>query len=108
MPASGYAVAFSNLPHEALVAPLHRCRSRGRESSPRAGGASTRSARGAGAKSSGQDRLEKRRAQLFAELTSLEEQHRGGRVDPQRYAVRRDELVAALERVYAEIDRLAA
>ena len=64
--------------------------------------------RGAGAKSSGQERLEKRRAQLFAELTTLEEQYRAGRVAPERYAVRRAELVTALERVYAELDRLAA
>jgi hypothetical protein len=69
---------------------------------------STRVARGAGTHASGQDRLEKRRSQLFAELTSLEEQHRAGRVDPQKYAARRGELVASLERVYAEIDRLAA
>ena len=61
-----------------------------------------------GPQASGQDRLEKRRSQLFAELTSLEEQHRAGRVDPQRYAARRGELVSALERIYAEIDRLAA
>jgi hypothetical protein len=69
---------------------------------------SWRATRGAGATSGGQDRLEKRRAQLFTELTTLEEQHRAGRVDPQRYVVRRGELVAALERVYAEIERLAA
>lgn len=53
-------------------------------------------------------RLEAKRDQLFAELTALEEQHRQGRIDPGRYAARRAELVAALERVYAEIDRQAA
>lgn len=53
-------------------------------------------------------RLETKRGQLFAELTALEEQHRDGRVDSQRYTTRRAELVAALERVYAEIDRRAA
>jgi hypothetical protein len=53
-------------------------------------------------------RLETRRGQLFAELTAIEEQHREGRIDPQRYAARRGELIAALERVYAEIDREAA
>jgi len=68
---------------------------------------SMRAAR-AGPGDKGQDRLEKRRSQLFAELTSIEEQHREGRLDPQRYAVKRGELVAALERVYAEIDRQAA
>jgi hypothetical protein len=101
------AIAFSNLPHEAL---WPRYTAVGLAIAILAVGwwSSSRAARGAGAKSSGQDRLEKRRAQLFAELTTLEEQHRAGRVDPQRYAVRRAELVAALERVYAEIDRLAA
>jgi len=54
------------------------------------------------------NRLEARRGQLFTELTSIEQQHREGRIDPERYAARRQELVAALERVYAEIDRRAA
>jgi hypothetical protein len=53
-------------------------------------------------------RLETKRDQLFAELTSIEEQHRDGRLDPQRYASKRQELVAALERVYEEIERRAA
>jgi hypothetical protein len=53
-------------------------------------------------------RLEVKRNQLFSELTSVEEQHRDGRLDPQRYATRRQELISALERVYAEIDRRAA
>jgi hypothetical protein len=53
-------------------------------------------------------RLETKRGQLFAELTALEQQHRDGLLDSQRYAIRRAELVAALERVYAEIDRRAA
>jgi len=57
---------------------------------------------------SAQERLEKRRGQLFNELASLEEQHRAGRLDAQAYAARRAELVTALERVYAEIDRQAA
>jgi hypothetical protein len=54
------------------------------------------------------NRLETKRGQLFAELTALEQQHRDGLVDPQRYTTRRAELIAALERVYAEIDRRAA
>lgn len=58
--------------------------------------------------STAQERLEKRRAQLFNDLAALEEQHRAGRVEPQKYAARRAELVTALERVYAEIDRQAA
>jgi hypothetical protein len=55
-----------------------------------------------------QERLEKRRAHLFNDLAALEEQHRAGRLDQQKYAARRAELVTALERVYAEIDRQAA
>jgi hypothetical protein len=97
---------FTNLPHEALW--------------PRylavglavvilaAGWWGARAGRGQVTEASGHDRLEKRRSQLFNELAALEEQHRAGRVDPQKYAARRGELVAALERVYAEIDRLAA
>jgi hypothetical protein len=69
---------------------------------------STRVARETSAKGSAQDRLEKRRNQLFAELTSLEEQHRAGGIDAQKFAARRAELVATLERVYAEIERQAA
>ena len=56
----------------------------------------------------GRERLEQRRERLFNELTTLEQQHRAGAVDPAHYAERRGELVAALERVYAEIDRRAA
>ena len=56
----------------------------------------------------GRERLEQRRERLFADLTALEQQHRAGGVDPAHYAERRGELVAALERVYAEIDRRAA
>jgi hypothetical protein len=53
-------------------------------------------------------RLETKRGQLFAELTALEEQHRAGTLAPEPYAARRQALVSALERVYAEIDRRAA
>ena len=48
------------------------------------------------------------RERLFAELTALEDQHRGERVDAARYATRRRELIAALERVYVELDEEAA
>ena len=54
------------------------------------------------------EKLESRREKLFGELTALEQQHRSGAIDPARYSQRRAELVAALERVYAEIDRRAA
>jgi hypothetical protein len=53
-------------------------------------------------------RLEERRDRLFGELTSLEEKHKAGSVDAQRYGARRRELVSALERVYAEMDEEAA
>ncbi len=53
-------------------------------------------------------RLEAKRDRLFNELTLLEDQHRRGAIDPDRYAERRRELVAALERVYAELDEEAA
>jgi hypothetical protein len=54
------------------------------------------------------NRLEARRTQLFAELTSVEHEHRAGRLDPTRYAARRGELLSALERVYADLDHEAA
>jgi hypothetical protein len=53
-------------------------------------------------------KLESRRDRLFADLTSLEEQHRAGALDAQRYAVQRRDLVTALERIYAELDEEAA
>jgi hypothetical protein len=53
-------------------------------------------------------RLEAKRDRLFGDLVALEEQHRVGATDAERYATRRRELVAALERLYAEIDEAAA
>ncbi len=53
-------------------------------------------------------KLEARRDRALAELTSLEEQHRAQSVEPARYAARRRELMAALERLYAELDGEAA
>lgn len=53
-------------------------------------------------------RLDARRDRLFAELLSIEEQHREKSIDPERYAARRRELLTALERVYAQIDDEAA
>jgi hypothetical protein len=53
-------------------------------------------------------RLESKRDRLFTELTTLEAQHRQQAIDPGRYAERRTELIAALERVYAELDEDAA
>ncbi len=53
-------------------------------------------------------RLGAKRDRLFAELTALEDQHRQQSIDPERYASRRGELIAALERIYSEMDGEAA
>jgi hypothetical protein len=53
-------------------------------------------------------KLEAKRDRLFAELATLEEQHREHPGDPERHAARRRELVTALERVYADMDEEAA
>jgi hypothetical protein len=53
-------------------------------------------------------RLEAKRDRLFGDLVALEEQQRARTIDAERYAARRRELVAALERLYAEIDEAAA
>ena len=63
------------------------------------------------ARHAGEDRrkrLDAKRDRLFAELTSIEEQHRDNTIDPERYATRRRELLASLERVYAQLDDEAA
>ena len=49
-------------------------------------------------------RLVARREKLLNDLAKLEADHRGGRADAHRYAVRREELVAALEHVYGALD----
>jgi hypothetical protein len=48
--------------------------------------------------------LEARRDTLFSELTAIEHQHRVGQTDPAQHAVRRRELIAELESVYAALD----
>jgi hypothetical protein len=70
--------------------------------------ASTRPTRPAAEEQVRRKRLDTRRERLFAELTAIEQQHRDRTIDPARYAARRKELVAALERVYAELDGEAA
>jgi hypothetical protein len=52
--------------------------------------------------------LQAKQDRLFADLTALEEQHRDNAIESGRYATRRRELVAALERTYAEMDEEAA
>ncbi len=49
-------------------------------------------------------RLVARREKLLQDLVRLENDQRGGRGDPGRYAARREELVASLERVYGALD----
>ena len=53
-------------------------------------------------------KIEAKRDRLFGDLASLEEQHRRHAVDGERYTARRRELVASLERIYAELDEEAA
>ncbi len=48
--------------------------------------------------------LQQRREKLYADLVALEEQRRKGRIDDDRYATRRESLVAQLERVMGELD----
>jgi hypothetical protein len=69
---------------------------------------STRTSTSSPAQAERRRRLEARRDRLFAELTSIEEQHRQNTIDPERYATRRRDLIEALERVYAEMDEEAA
>jgi hypothetical protein len=49
-------------------------------------------------------RLIGRRDKLFNDLIRLEHDHRNGRTDDRRYGARRDDLLAALEQVYAGLD----
>jgi len=49
-------------------------------------------------------RLIARREKLFQDLVRLENDHRNARGDGSRYEARREELVAALERVYGALD----
>jgi hypothetical protein len=49
-------------------------------------------------------RLITRRDRLFQDLVRLEHDHRNGRGNPSKYPSRREELIAALERVYGALD----
>lgn len=49
-------------------------------------------------------KLVSRREKLLNDLARLETDRRQGRVDDRRYAVRREELIALLERVYGALD----
>ncbi|HET7695515.1 MAG TPA: hypothetical protein VFK57_07400 [Vicinamibacterales bacterium] len=52
--------------------------------------------------------MQARRDKLFAELAALEEQRRSGAVDARVYATRREQLVTALEDLYAGLERESA
>ena len=49
-------------------------------------------------------RLESRREKRFRDLVKNEQQHRAGRIGDTKYENRRHELMAELERIYAELD----
>lgn len=49
-------------------------------------------------------RMESRREKRFRELVKNEQQHRAGRIGDTKYANRRRDLMADLERIYAELD----
>lgn len=49
-------------------------------------------------------RLIARREKLFQDLVRLEHDHKRGKTDPRRHAVRREELVASLEHIYGALD----
>jgi hypothetical protein len=49
-------------------------------------------------------RLLTRRDKLFNDLVRIEQDRANGRVDDRRYAVRREEIVGALEKVYSALD----
>jgi hypothetical protein len=49
-----------------------------------------------------------RRDKLFADLAALEAQRRAGTMDPRAYATRREQLVTALEDLYAGLEREVA
>jgi hypothetical protein len=52
-------------------------------------------------------RLQSQRDSLFAQLTALESQRRQGTIDAPAYAARREQLVSALEDLYAGLDHEA-
>jgi len=66
--------------------------------------AATRRPASDGDRASERKRLLGRREKLFADLVRLEHDHRGGKVDPGKYAERRERLVSALEQVYGALD----
>jgi hypothetical protein len=58
--------------------------------------------------SSRRRKLQADRDRLLGQLAALEDERRQGTIDEQRYAVRRSDLIASLEGVYAQLDEGAA
>ena len=69
------------------------------------GGAFLARGKGAGTDDDARRRkLHAERDRLMGQLAALEEQHRQHAIDEERYASRRNELLASLERVYEQLD----
>jgi hypothetical protein len=67
--------------------------------------ASTRNRDDAGARAGERNRIVARREKLLADLVRLERNRGdGGRENDNKYTVRREEIVAALEQVYGALD----
>ena len=100
------AITFSGLPHEAK---WPRYLALVLAAAILAGGAFAARARGPVADAVARERrLHGDRERLLGQLATLEEQHRQQAIDEARYAARRQELVASLERIYAQLDHGAA
>jgi hypothetical protein len=69
---------------------------------------STHTGKAAAAEQARVKKLQAKRDRLFTELASLEQRHHENAIDPSRYSTERRDLIAALERVYAEMDEEAA
>ena len=61
--------------------------------------------RGDSSQNARRERLESRRNRLFGTLVGIEEARRAGTLDETRYAARRRELVAQLDRIYRALDK---
>jgi hypothetical protein len=66
--------------------------------------AATRTPRDADARAAERKRLVTQRNRFFDDLVRLERDYRTGRLDERRYAIRREQLIASLERVYGALD----
>ena len=106
--ASGAAVSFevSGLPHHSRLPALLALGAAFVFLGAGAWGAVTPHREAAGAER--RRRLESRREKRFEDLVRNERQHRAGRIGDTRYGNRRAELLAELERIYAELDDDAA